>query len=160
MQHTSMHLHFRGWELLTSWKVTHMHNSIPVGQASILDNCLFNSYRISLNQINWWVYLIKEKREHKRINGNSLLLNCSLSPSIVAGNTYMHKHTSAHTHLSKETIEDGKWVGCCQNGRLLFTNLIILFSSWRMRWVITPPVSKSHGWCEIHTLVGMDNSSW
>lgn len=143
---------------------THTHTHIT---AYLLDRlpssttvCFIVTESFFLNQINWWVYLIEEKREHKRINGNFLLLNCSLSPSIVAGNTYMHKHTSAHTHLSKETIEDGKWVGCCQNGRLLFTNLIILFSSWRMRWVITPPVSKSHGWCEIHTLVGMDNSSW
>lgn len=38
--------------------------------------------------------------------------------------------TPTHVHLSDETIEDAKLVDGCQNGhRLLFTNLIILFSS-------------------------------
>lgn len=101
--------------------------------------------------------------EQERINGYSLLLTSSLSPSIVAlsgaqnmqpQNAHMNQHTYTHAHLSEETIEDGKWVGCCQNGGLLFTNLIILFSSRWARWVITQPVYKSHGWCKIHTLVG------
>lgn len=60
-----------------------------------------------------------------------------------------------HTHLSDETTDDGKWVDGCQNGRrLLFTNLIILFSSRWARWVITPPAYKSHGWCTSHTIAG------
>lgn len=38
--------------------------------------------------------------------------------------------TPTHVHLSDENIEDAKLVDGCQNGRrLLFTNLIILFSS-------------------------------
>lgn len=120
----------------------------------------------------WWELIWsarrrKTERENKqrRINGNSLLLTCSLSPIVAlrgAQSAQTHSITHActnthpftHTHLSKETIEDGEWIGCCQNGCLLFTNLIILFSSRWARWVITPPVYKSHGWCKIHSLVG------
>lgn len=42
-----------------------------------------------------------------------------------------------------------------QNGRrLLFTNLIILFSSRWARWVITPPAYKSRGWCMRYPIAG------
>lgn len=60
-----------------------------------------------------------------------------------------------HAHLSDETAEDTKRGDGCQNGRrLLFTNLIILFSSRWARWVITPPAYKSRGWCMRYPIEG------
>lgn len=61
--------------------------------------------------------------------------------------------TLSHVCMSDATTKDGKWVSGSQNGRcLLFTNLIILFSSRWVRWVITPSAYKSHGWCTSHTV--------
>lgn len=68
---------------------------------------------------------------------------------------FFFRATPAHVHLSDETTEDTKRVDGCQNGRrLLFTNLIILFSSRWARWVITPPAYKSRGWCTSHPVAG------